>query len=82
MTVFVARRSPECPDAVVELLSDAGVNVLGPVTTAKEALLLAAQSPIDLALVEPELAGVRDGRELARRLEDTWGIRAILMDRG
>lgn len=78
-TVMVVRKSPSVPDRIVEVLTDAGVNVLGPVDTASRALAIVAQTPMDLALVEPELAGRRDGFELARNLEETWGVRAVML---
>ena len=78
-TVMVVRRSFDLPDRLVEVLTDAGVNVLGPVDTASRALAIAAQTPADIALIHPDLAGQRDGFELARRLEDTWGVRAVML---
>lgn len=78
-TVLVVRKSPEIPDPLVEILTDAGLNVLGPVDTARAALAITAQAGADLALVAPELAGRRNGEELARCLEDTWGVPAVLL---
>lgn len=78
-TVLVVRKSPEVPDPLVEVLTDAGLNVLGPVDTARAALVIAAQAAPDLALVAPELSGRRDGAELARCLQDTWGVPAVIL---
>ncbi|MCR5875595.1 hypothetical protein LRS10_16280 [Phenylobacterium sp. J426] len=76
-TVLIASKTPENSEGVVEILLEAGINVVGPVSRAKHALTLAAHSPIDLALVTDELAGERNGAELARSLADTWGVRTI-----
>lgn len=78
-TVMVVRKSPTVPDRLVEILTDSGHNVLGPVCTAKQALAIAAQHPADVALIEAELAGRRSGLELARELEATWGVRALML---
>ncbi|MCR5880515.1 hypothetical protein [Phenylobacterium sp. J367] len=78
-TVLVVRTFSENPDSLVADLTDAGVNVLGPVDTAAKALTLVAQTPVDLALVSAKLAGRRSGAELARCLEDTWGVPPVLL---
>lgn len=80
-TVLLVRKRPRYPDEIVVLLQKVGVNILGPVTRAADALAIVAQHHADLALIEPELAGRRDGVELARALEDTWGVRSLMLDR-
>lgn len=74
-TVIVASRR----QALVEVLSDAGYSVVGPVTSASMALILAAQAPAGLALVDEELTGKRSGQELAAVLFETWGVRSVLL---
>jgi DNA-binding NarL/FixJ family response regulator len=78
-TVLVVRKSNDFPDPIVENLSERGINVLGPVDTAARALALVAQTPADIALVSPSLAGRRDGAELARCLHDTWGVPSVML---
>lgn len=78
-TVLIARNPPVDVGDIVEILIDAGINVVGPVDRAAHALTMAAQTHVDLALVTPDLAGERDGAELARRLADTWGVRAVVV---
>lgn len=78
-TVLVARISTETPDPVVELLTDAGINVIGPVDRAAVALSLAAQMPVDFAVVGAELAGRRSGAELADCLRETWGVPSVVL---
>ena len=77
--MIVVGRAADFPERIVELLSEAGVNVLGPVDNASRALAIAAQTPADYAFIHPKLAGKRDGFELARRLTDTWGVRAVML---
>jgi DNA-binding response OmpR family regulator len=80
-TILVAGASTEYPEDLVLRLTDAGKTVIGPVETARMALALAAQTPADLAIVTPKLAGRRDGAELARRLEETWGVPTVVLPR-
>ncbi|MDZ4376444.1 MAG: hypothetical protein U1C74_34090 [Phenylobacterium sp.] len=56
--------------------------MIGPVDRAGMALALAAQTPVDLALVDRRLAGHRDGPAFAEALMTTWGARSILIDDG
>lgn len=60
-------------------LYDAGVNAVGPVTTAKMALMLTAQAaPTDAILAGPT-TGETDVLELAEVLTGTWGVRCVLI---
>lgn len=78
-TVLIASKNPRDSSGIIELLVDAGINVIGPVDRAKHALTLAAHSRIDLALVTDDLAGERNGEELARTLAETWGVRSVVV---
>ncbi len=79
---MVVRRSFVDPDLLVENIVANGLNVVGPLDTAQKALAHIARTPADLALISPELADGHDGRELARRLEETWGVRAVMLPVG
>lgn len=58
-------------------LREAGMEVLGPVPTAEEALALAkAEHPL-LAVMDIRLAGEKDGIDVAIELYRTLGIRCI-----
>jgi two-component system, response regulator PdtaR len=58
-------------------LREAGIQVIGPVPTAEEALALAkAERPV-LALMDIRLAGAKDGIEVALELYRELGIRCI-----
>jgi hypothetical protein len=81
-TVMVVGRLKDLPDRIVELLADAGLNVLGPVDSAARALAIVAQTAADIALIHPELSGQRDGFELARDLEHTWGVPSVIIPAG
>ncbi|WP_309091861.1 hypothetical protein [Phenylobacterium sp.] len=78
-TILVAQNTPAITADLVKILVEAGINVIGPVDRAAHALAMAAQTPVDLALVTPKLAGCRDGEELARVLADTWGVRSVIV---
>jgi hypothetical protein len=74
-TVIVASQRQD----LVATLSDAGFRVVGPVTTASMALVLASHAHADLALVDERLTGRRMGPELAAELYETWGVRSVLL---
>jgi len=78
-TVMIVGRSIDLPDGIVEVLTDAGLNVLGPVDSAARALVIAAQTAADLALIHPDLSGDCDGFGLARDLENTWGVPSVII---
>ena len=58
-------------------LRDAGMQVLGPVPTAEEALALARSGHPVLAVMDIRLAGEKDGIEAALELYRELGIRCI-----
>lgn len=65
---------------LLHLISGRDLKVVGTATRAATALALAAQVPADLAIVHHRLAGRRDGAELARRLEEIWGVPSLLIE--
>lgn len=77
-TIIVAMSERHGPDRLVQRLLADGYFVLGPATTAAMALALAAQSPATRAVVHLDLDG-GDGRTLASRLEQTWGVPSVLI---
>jgi hypothetical protein len=79
-TVLVAGSPASRPERLIATLADLGHRVVGPAPTASLALAMAAQTPLDTAIVFRRLAGRRDGRRLARRLEETWGVRTMVID--
>jgi hypothetical protein len=55
-------------------LHRAGLDVLGPVTSAAQAMALAGQQSSTVAVVASRPTGRRDAFELARDLMSAWGI--------
>lgn len=78
-TILVAHTDPAYLERIVPRLVERGFHVVGPANTARVALALATQTPVNLALVGEKLAGVRDGRAVARALRSAWGIPSILV---
>ena len=81
-TVMLVGRNGDIPHETVALLTDSGINVLGPVDTASKALTIVGQTRTDLALVAPQLAGDRTGNDLARHLSETWGVPSVMLQAG
>jgi hypothetical protein len=79
-TVLIVGQVCEDTYSLIDEFSGRGVNILGPVNTASLALALVAQTPTDLALVARKLGGRRHGPELARCLEETWGVPSVVLD--
>jgi len=78
-TILVAHTDPSYLEKIVPRLVERGFHVVGPVSTARMALALATLTPVSLALVGEKLAGVRDGRAVARALRSAWGVPSILV---
>lgn len=58
-------------------LSAAGFEVVGPATTAEEAVALAGETQPTLAVMDIRLASKRDGIDAARQLYEDFAIRCI-----
>ena len=67
---------------MVQRLSEAGFGVIGPATSARMALALAAQAPAHMAVVTADLSDGRPGRDLARDLMSNWGVRSMVLEAG
>lgn len=77
--VLVAHHDPETLERLTSELDARGYHVIGPARTAGVALALAAQWPVNLALIGEQLAGRRHGAELARTLREIWGVRSLIL---
>jgi DNA-binding NarL/FixJ family response regulator len=77
--VVVAAMSSPHRDGLVEQLHERGVNILGPVDTAAQALALIAHHPAEFAIIDKVLAGRRGGNELADALKSQWGVPSVLV---
>jgi DNA-binding NarL/FixJ family response regulator len=58
-------------------LTSAGFEVVGPATTAEEAVALAGETQPTLAVMDIRLASARDGIDAARQLYEDFAIRCI-----
>lgn len=77
--VLVADGCEASAAETVRRLMEAECDVVGPATTARMALALAAQAPVRHAVVAERLGGLRSGAELARALESTWGVECVII---
>lgn len=68
--------------AMVQRLSEAGFGVIGPASSARMALALAAQAPAAMAVVTADLSDGRPGRDLAHDLMSNWGVRSMVLEAG
>ncbi len=66
--------------AILTDLYHANIRVVGPISTAKMALALVAQTGPTLALLAGQPTGERKASELASALMSTWGVRTMLLD--
>jgi CheY-like chemotaxis protein len=62
-----------------DVLEESGFVVTGVASSGPEAISLATEGSIDLALVDIKLAGPMDGIEVARVLRDRFEIRSIFL---
>ena len=64
---------------IEDVLTEAGFTVAGIVASGNEALVLAAQHPLQLALVDIQLPGPMDGIELARLMRLEFNVPTIFL---
>ena len=79
-TVLLAHGDAGVLERIPPALNDAGYDVIGIARSAREALVLAQRPGVSFALVGETLAGRRDGTELRRVLEETWGVASAPLD--
>ena len=80
-TVLVICADEEEAADLLRELYDAGVNAVGPLTTAEVALARTAQTaPTDAILAGPTALD-HDMLELAEVLTRTWGVRCVIRNR-
>lgn len=79
-TVLLVCSDPIFATRVLTSFFRAGYPIVGPVASASMALMLAAQTAPQLALVARPLTGRRNARDLARDLLRNWGIRSLVLD--
>lgn len=79
LTLLVVEDDPDAAASLTELLTEAGLNVVGPFHSAAAAEAAAALHSIDAALLDINLSGEMTGVDLARVLTDRWGVRLIFI---
>jgi two-component system, response regulator PdtaR len=62
-----------------DVLEESGFVITGVASSGPEAISLASEGAIDLALVDIKLAGPMDGIEVARLLRDRFEVRSIFL---
>lgn len=79
LTILVAEDDADTAADLVEALTDAGHRVVGPFQDAESAILAAGLHALDLALLDINLAGAQTGVDLARRLQQSWGVPSVFL---
>lgn len=79
LTILVAEDDADAAAALVETLTEAGHRVVGPFQEAETAIVSAGLHALDLALLDINLAGEQTGVDLARRLQQSWGVPTVLL---
>ena len=74
MRVLVVEDEALIAQLIEDVLIEAGYEVLGPVSSVAEALELAREEPVDLALLDVNLGLGGDGVDLAHRLHERQGL--------
>jgi CheY-like chemotaxis protein len=64
---------------IQDVLEESGFKVTGVASSGPEAISIASEGAIDLALVDIKLAGPMDGIEVARVMRDRFGIPSIFL---
>jgi DNA-binding NarL/FixJ family response regulator len=64
---------------IQDVLEESGFRIAGVASSGAEAISLASEMPVDLALVDIKLAGPMDGIEVARLLRERHGVPSIFL---
>jgi DNA-binding response OmpR family regulator len=79
MNILIVEDEAVAAAALEATLTEARHKVVGAVSSAREALEIAAMQTVDLALLDINLNGRRDGVELARELLVVHGVPALFL---
>ena len=79
--ILVCDNEVESQDILNRLVAE-GIYVVGPATTASQALTLAAQTFANIAVLAHRPNSGPLGPELAQRLMNTWGVRSLILEEG
>lgn len=78
-TVILVCDDEENSRTLLRRLMDEGIGVVGLATSVAQAKNLAAQTFANIAVLAPHPTEGPLGRELARDLMDTWGVRSLIL---
>lgn len=79
-TVIFVGRDGDIPKKSITILTDAGLNVLGPFDQPSQALTIVSQTGADVAVISPRMADSREGVDLMRTLDTTWGVPSVAFE--
>ena len=79
LTLMVVEDDAEMAAGLTEILTEAGHRVVGPFQEADAAEAAAGLHALDLALLDINLAGERDGVSLAEALKSRWGVPVMFL---
>lgn len=81
-TVILVCDNEEESRQLLSKLSAEGIGVVGPATSVAQARTLAAQTFANIAVLAPRPTAGPLGRDLARDLMKTWGVRSLILQEG
>jgi DNA-binding NarL/FixJ family response regulator len=77
--ILIVEDDPIFAMDLTDLVWEAGANPIGPARCLQGALELSSRYPVDLAIVDVNLADGRTGLSLAKLLREQHGIRTIIV---
>ena len=81
-TVILVCDNEEDSKHFLSKLSAQGIGVVGPATNVAQAKMLASQTFANIAVLAPRPTAGPLGRDLARELMRTWGVRSLILEDG
>ena len=79
-TVILVCDNEEESRHILSKLAAQGIGVIGPATSVAQARTLAAQTFANIAVLAPRPTAGPLGRDLARDLMKTWGVRSLILE--
>ena len=79
-TVILVCDNEEYSRHILNKLVAQGIGVVGPATSVAQARTLAAQTFANIAVLAPRPTAGPLGRDLARDLMKTWGVRSLILE--
>lgn len=77
--ILIVEDDPIFAMDLTDMVWEAGANPVGPARCLQGALELSSRFPIDLAMIDVNLADGRTGLSLAKLLQDQFGIRTVIL---